>query len=928
MRHSSPLSLSIIPHRRPGPGRPAALAAIALLSVLAMGFEACPADPEWAGSDAGDFGGADGAVDAGDASCLQPTRWLACGESVLGDSSDASLGSTELVDSWPADVAVGNFDGPEVTYAWRATASETVTWALVHPSPTEVNHDLFVLDGGDGTCDSRNALRRGFNDVTFEAVAGQTYYLVLDGFAGDAGPYEVALECTPGPVPDGPATPPVGCDQPGDRPDGATAVLQIHPLDIWGQQLPPGGFTLAVYRDGQALTLPAGDSPVLPLDGPAEYTIELDAADHQSMKLSLTWSGAELAVEQDLVDGSSPHGLAVSHGVFESPDGDLPKHALYLGLAHRWFASAGRPARRGNDLELFMNGEAAWSAVADAIEVADGDVLASLWKWRSDFELRRGALSEVRTAEQRAAQGVLRVIQDRMDELNVGASADQPRATARILVNERGAQDSGSNPQIDDALHATGADLEDFVEHMVQANPSRGKFDVTPQGFFFLDRVLLAHPEAAASESFEDGVETASLVQPRTVNLLALSWLLPDLLAGQISLGSYHQKFIVTDPGVAFVGGMNLNYTDWDSGEHRVFDPRRLHPSASQADRDDVLQRRAVPDNAPRADYMLKIEGPAAQDVAEVFQTRWDEMLAEGHSFAAQSTDFEIERDIAPVAGGAQIQITTTMPQPYPEHSIAETWFKAVDNADRFIFIEDQYFRIPLLVDRIVERMNEAPDLKLLVVTRREGSAGAGCYWTREMDEVLTQFGDRYKTVRLRAFDVGPADDWSDLDEEWAATGNVEALFEDVYIHSKMMIVDDVFMSVGSANKNNRGILYEAEMNVAVVDPTFVRQSRREIFASMLGRDVAQISDDVDAWWLTFESSLLWNEYVLSDWEQADWTLDADVITGGAVVDPWATGSWGLDRMDLDDLYRPVGLIYPLTFETYCIFDHVGPDVT
>jgi phosphatidylserine/phosphatidylglycerophosphate/cardiolipin synthase-like enzyme len=63
--------------------------------------------------------------------------------------------------------------------------------------------------------------------------------------------------------------------------------------------------------------------------------------------------------------------------------------------------------------------------------------------------------------------------------------------------------------------------------------------------------------------------------------------------------------------------------------------------------------------------------------------------------------------------------------------------------------------------------------------------------------------------------------------------------------HSKMLIVDDVFMSVGSANKNNRGLIYEAELNVAIADP-IVADWRRRIAQNMLppGVDVT----DPSAW--------------------------------------------------------------------------------
>ncbi|MCP4873038.1 MAG: DUF1669 domain-containing protein [Proteobacteria bacterium] len=123
-----------------------------------------------------------------------PVDFLMCGVPVSGDTADWNAGATDLIDGYP--VAVGNYDGPEIAYAFRPTATETVTFRFIDPNPTELNHDVFVLEAGDGTCQSANAVARGFNDVSFEVEAGATYFVVVDGFDGAAGAFEGELECT------------------------------------------------------------------------------------------------------------------------------------------------------------------------------------------------------------------------------------------------------------------------------------------------------------------------------------------------------------------------------------------------------------------------------------------------------------------------------------------------------------------------------------------------------------------------------------------------------------------------------------------------------------------------------------------------------------------------------------------------------------
>lgn len=119
-----------------------------------------------------------------------PTTTLACGESRLGDTSGPDAGTGLF--AYPC--SVGNYDAPEVVYEFTAPYSGFMELSLVDAEPTALNHDLFVLDGGDG-CSAEFCIAQGFNSVGWDAVAGATYYLVVDGYWDQMGPYEVQLSC-------------------------------------------------------------------------------------------------------------------------------------------------------------------------------------------------------------------------------------------------------------------------------------------------------------------------------------------------------------------------------------------------------------------------------------------------------------------------------------------------------------------------------------------------------------------------------------------------------------------------------------------------------------------------------------------------------------------------------------------------------------
>ena len=185
-----------------------------VLTPMALGNEECPddsvvvpppADDDDVFGDDDDPSGTELTDLAGECA---PVAWLECGVPVAADTGDWNSGATDAIDGYP--VAVGNYSGPEVAYAFQPTHDETATFRLIDPEPTTLNHDLFVLEQGDGTCVAASAVARGFNDVSFEVEAGKTYFLVVDGFDGAAGAFEAELECTGaedgGDLPDPPVT--------------------------------------------------------------------------------------------------------------------------------------------------------------------------------------------------------------------------------------------------------------------------------------------------------------------------------------------------------------------------------------------------------------------------------------------------------------------------------------------------------------------------------------------------------------------------------------------------------------------------------------------------------------------------------------------------------------------------------------------------
>lgn len=120
---------------------------------------------------------------------------IACGAVVASDTSLAPL-ATDVMDAYTCNI--GNYSGPEVTWEWTAATTGPVEFSLQNAHPTEVNHDLMVLQAPSALqCSADQCVAWGLNGVEFDATAGQTYFLVVDGYDGDAGPFEVSLDCAP-----------------------------------------------------------------------------------------------------------------------------------------------------------------------------------------------------------------------------------------------------------------------------------------------------------------------------------------------------------------------------------------------------------------------------------------------------------------------------------------------------------------------------------------------------------------------------------------------------------------------------------------------------------------------------------------------------------------------------------------------------------
>ncbi len=314
-------------------------------------------------------------------------------------------------------------------------------------------------------------------------------------------------------------------------------------------------------------------------------------------------------------------------------------------------------------------------------------------------------------------------------------------------------------------------------------------------------------------------------------------------------IGSQHQKTVIVDGEVGFCGGMNLKQNDWDRRAHDVFDARRCRFERPRSWRERVDGRRARADHPPRHDFVARVRGPAVADLQANFGQRWNRLIAQEAKWSehASAVPWPDVPDARP--GGVPCQVIRTMPGDPPERGILDVHLRALRAARRLIYIEDQYFRSTHVSDAIADAVRTWPELTVIVVTlESQANDWLAGGWSREAYERIARRRPGWELYTLL---VARPDERGELVDQ------------EVDNHAKLMIVDDLFLTVGSCNINDRGFEYEGEINIAVTDPALVSATRLDIWREHLADDPAlcgDLGDDIAVWMRHAEANRAWRD--------------------------------------------------------------------
>lgn len=264
----------------------------------------------------------------------------------------------------------------------------------------------------------------------------------------------------------------------------------------------------------------------------------------------------------------------------------------------------------------------------------------------------------------------------------------------------------------------------------------------------------------------------------------------------QAAQGSHHQKFAVIDRRISFLGGIDLCEARWDDRRHHQHNPLRLsHGKPSK----------------PYHDVQAYLGGCETADILrEVFLDRW--ARSEGPKLTlpeceAQPVDGYSPEEALPLAGSA-VAFSRTDPRG-PSDTVREVerlFVDAIAAAERLIYVETQYFSSQAICQAFVERMRqpERPRLEIVLILNAKPEA---------MKEEIA-VGFRQAKVLTRVKRIA-----SETGHHLGLYGSLcEGESPDrpaTYIHSKLLIVDDRFLTVGSANLTNRSMGVDTELHAS-----------------------------------------------------------------------------------------------------------------
>lgn len=298
---------------------------------------------------------------------------------------------------------------------------------------------------------------------------------------------------------------------------------------------------------------------------------------------------------------------------------------------------------------------------------------------------------------------------------------------------------------------------------------------------------------------------------------LKMDWVVHDRLHFRYDdnyppAGSLHEKIVVIDDRVAFIGGIDIGPRRWDTPDHLPDDDRRLSPAGTTY--------------RPFHDVQAVVQGEAARVLGELCRDRWSRAV--GERLEAPRSESDVwPADVEVAVEDFEVAIVRTRPEHDGRAAMQHTLRfheRVFDLAESHVYVENQFLTSNAICDALVATLATEKPPETLLVTAKENSG-----WLEKavMGGLRTAF-----CRRLR-----------DADHSGRLRICYPEVAEGVWpnVHTKLTIVDDRWAYLGSANFANRSMGLDTECGLG-----FDAAERTDIRAALRGLRHRLLAEHLD----------------------------------------------------------------------------------
>lgn len=275
--------------------------------------------------------------------------------------------------------------------------------------------------------------------------------------------------------------------------------------------------------------------------------------------------------------------------------------------------------------------------------------------------------------------------------------------------------------------------------------------------------------------------------------LFVLDWMTNERIHMQLDrihpVGAcHHQKIVVIDDAIAFCGGIDITVGRWDTREHRDDDPRRASPWGFT--------------QPPWHDVTTAVDGQAARALGDLARLRWKQATGEDLRPASVRSEDYWPAGLPTAFRDVDVGIARSQPAHGDEDEAREIeafLVSAIEQAQTLIYVESQYFASHRVCDALARSLAEPQGPEVIVVNPLIAEG-----WLEE--QVM---GSARNLILETLCAVDHAD-------RFRIYHPVTENGTPIYVHAKLLIVDDRLLKIGSSNLNNRSMGLDTECDLVV----------------------------------------------------------------------------------------------------------------